>query len=127
MWYCFLETFSALRWGDKVKPNKKTKKMSVEKIKNRSVSREMLTDLHILLGEKTKRTPDFKKLKASDLSTMEIEDICDIYIAEIGMKPRGLESFTRLQAQVLKSFMKTSEGKKAYRKRQDTLREIPAR
>lgn len=98
------------------------------KIRDRSVSRELLEKvLLILQSEGRVRTKDLQNLKIKDVKDAEggrsVDGICDIFIAEFEAKKRGSIAFKCDQKMILKEFLETSDAEKALRRRQEILAE----
>jgi hypothetical protein len=126
MWYFCLEIFSFLWWEREGRVNHRERiKRMKRKIKDRTASREFLVDILMLLQEKKVRTEDLRVLKVRDVEKRSISDICDIFIAELSLKRRGVKTFGHTQCDVLTRFLKTSDAQTALRKRKETLSEIP--
>lgn len=94
-----------------------------EQIKNKAVTREILTQVYFILSTYNPRTQDLKSLTVERVERDDLNTICEIFINEMAAKERGLTSFKAKQIKCLREFLETAHARRALKKREKILAE----
>ena len=96
-----------------------------KKIEDRSTSRDQIEQVTLILQSLRVRTEDLRTLTISGVRERGIPGLCDVLIAELSAKQRGMKTFKPRQLRVVKEFIKTIDARQAKQRREETLTELP--
>ena len=96
-----------------------------KKIEDRSTSRDQIEQVTLILQSLRVRTEDLRTLTISGVRERGIPGLCDVLIAELSAKQRGMKTFKPRQLRVVKEFIQTIDARQAKQRREETLTELP--